>query len=253
MSTPIIDIKGLSVSYDRKRVLSNIFLKIESGKTYGLIGPNGAGKSTLFKSILGLIEPNTGTITIDKSTIPNTHKRIAYVPQKDDIDWDFPATVRDVVAMGRYPHKKLFQRLNKEDKKITEEAMEELGITELSERQIGALSGGQQQRVFIARSICQRAQIFLMDEPFVGVDMTTEHKIVEIMKDLAGQGKTIMVVHHDLATADDYFDKVILLNQRLIAYGDVAEVFTRDNIARTYAPQMKILQEVGLIDERTKA
>ena len=130
--------------------------------------------------------------------------------------------------------------------------MELLGIEELADRQIGALSGGQQQRVFIARSICQQAEIFLMDEPFVGVDMMTEHKIVEIMKDLALQDKTIMVVHHDLATADDYFDKVILLNQRLIAYGDVDEVFTRENIAKTYAPQMKILQDVGLIDDRNK-
>jgi len=252
MSIPVIDIKGLSVSYDRKRVLSNIFLKIERGKTYGLIGPNGAGKSTLFKSILGLIEPNTGTITIDDKTIENNHRRIAYVPQKDDIDWDFPATVRDVVMMGRYPHKKLFQRMTKEDKKITNDAMELLGIIELANRQIGALSGGQQQRVFIARSICQQAEIFLMDEPFVGVDMMTEHKIVEIMKDLALKDKTIMVVHHDLATADDYFDKVILLNQRLITYGDVDKVFTRENIARTYAPQMKILQDVGLIDDRNK-
>ncbi len=252
MTAPIIDIKGLSVSYDRKRVLSNIFLKIERGKTYGLIGPNGAGKSTLFKSILGLIEPNTGTITIDNHTGQNTHKRIAYVPQKDDIDWDFPATVRDVVLMGRYPHKKLFQRMSNDDRRITMEAMELLGISELADRQIGALSGGQQQRVFIARSICQEAEIFLMDEPFVGVDMMTEHKIVEIMKDLATHNKTIMVVHHDLATADDYFDKVILLNQRLIGYGDVEEIFTRENIARTYAPQMKILQDVGLIDDRNK-
>lgn len=252
MKAPIIDIKGLSVSYDRKRVLSNIFLKIERGKTYGLIGPNGAGKSTLFKSMLGLIEPNAGSITIDDKSIESTHRRIAYVPQKDDIDWDFPATVKDVVMMGRYPHKKLFQRMSKADIAITHDAMELLGIEELADRQIGALSGGQQQRVFIARSICQQAEIFLMDEPFVGVDMMTEHKIVEIMKDLALQDKTIMVVHHDLATADDYFDKVILLNQRLIAYGDVDEVFTRENIAKTYAPQMKILQDVGLINDRNK-
>lgn len=252
MNKLIIDIKGLSVSYDRKRVLSNIFLKIESGYTYGLIGPNGAGKSTLFKSILGLIEPNSGEIKIKNQEISEVLKSIAYVPQKDDVDWDFPATVRDVVTMGRYPHKKLLQRLDKNDKRITDEALEQLGISDLAERQIGTLSGGQQQRVFIARSICQEAEIFLMDEPFVGVDMTTEHKIVEIMKDLAAEGKTIMVVHHDLSTADDYFDKVILLNQRLLAYGDTTEVFTRENIARTYAPQMKILQDIGLIDERNR-
>ncbi len=252
MNEVMINIKGLSVSYDRKRVLSNVFLKVESGYTYGLIGPNGAGKSTLFKSILGLIDPNSGDITVNGAAIDESLKKIAYIPQKDDVDWDFPATVRDVVTMGRYPHKKLLQRMNKEDKRITDESLEQLGIADLANRQIGTLSGGQQQRVFIARAICQEAEIFLMDEPFVGVDMTTEHKIVEIMKDLAKEGKTIMVVHHDLATADDYFDKVILLNQRLIAYGDTAEVFTRENIALTYAPQMKILQDIGLIDERNR-
>ncbi len=252
MNEVMINIKGLSVSYDRKRVLSNVFLKVESGYTYGLIGPNGAGKSTLFKSILGLIDPNSGDITVNGAAIDESLKKIAYIPQKDDVDWDFPATVRDVVTMGRYPHKKLLQRMNKEDKRITDESLEQLGIADLANRQIGTLSGGQQQRVFIARAICQEAEIFLMDEPFVGVDMTTEHKIVEIMKDLAKEGKTIMVVHHDLATADDYFDKVILLNQRLIAYGDTTEVFTRENIALTYAPQMKILQDIGLIDERNR-
>ena len=199
-----------------------------------------------------MIKPNSGEIKIKNQEISEVLKSIAYVPQKDDVDWDFPATVRDVVTMGRYPHKKLLQRLDKNDRRITDEALEQLGISDLSERQIGTLSGGQQQRVFIARSICQEAEIFLMDEPFVGVDMTTEHKIVEIMKDLATQGKTIMVVHHDLSTADDYFDKVILLNQRLLAYGDTDEVFTRENIARTYAPQMKILQDIGLIDERNR-
>lgn len=247
-----IKINGLSVSYDRKRVLSNIFLEIESGSIYGLIGPNGAGKSTLFKSILGIIDPNSGDISIKGQDISEVRKFIAYVPQKDDVDWDFPATVRDVVMMGRYPHKKLLQRLNKEDQDITNDAMEQLGILDLANRQIGELSGGQQQRVFIARSVCQEAEIFLMDEPFVGVDMTTEHKIIEIMRELAKEGKTIMVVHHDLSTADDYFDKVVLLNQRLIASGDTAKIFTRENIARTYAPQMKILQDIGLIDERNR-
>ena len=247
-----IEIKGLSVSYERKRVLSNIYLTIESGYTYGLIGPNGAGKSTLFKSLLGIIDPNAGEIEIYEKEIEDVRKLIAYVPQKDDIDWDFPATVKDIVMMGRYPHKKLLEKLSKRDHQICDDALEQLGIAELSNRQIGALSGGQQQRVFIARSICQEAEIFLMDEPFVGVDMTTEHKIVEIMKDLAVKGKTIVVVHHDLSTVDDYFDRVILLNQRLIGYGNTAEIFTRKNIALTYASQMKILQDIGLIDAKNR-
>lgn len=252
MKSISIDIKGLSVSYDRKRVLSNIFLQVENGYTYGLVGPNGAGKSTLFKAILGIIKPNSGVIKVMERDVSELRKSIAYVPQKDDVDWDFPATVRDVVLMGRYPHKKLLSRINDEDRKITDNALEQLGIMDLADRQIGALSGGQQQRVFIARAVCQQADIFLMDEPFVGVDMTTEHKIVEIMKELARLGKTILVVHHDLGTVDDYFDRVILLNQRLIAYGDTATVFTRENIGMTYAPQMKILQDIGLIDARNR-
>ena len=245
----VISIKGLSVSYDRKRVLSNIYMELVSGSIYGVIGPNGAGKSTLFKSILSIIPTNSGDIKVFGQDVEKVRKRIAYIPQKDDVDWNFPAMVRDIVMMGRYPHKKILQRLNKEDHRITDEAMEKLGILDLADRQIGALSGGQQQRVFIARALCQGADLFFMDEPFVGVDMLTEHKIIEIMRELAAIGKTILVVHHDLSTADDYFDKVILLNQRLITYGDTEEVFTKQNISLTYAPQMKILQDIGLIDE----
>jgi len=249
----VISVKDLSVSYDRKRVLSNIFLEIREGNVYGVIGPNGAGKSTLFKAILGIIDINSGQIKVFNQDIEKVRKRIAYIPQKDEVDWGFPATVKDIVLMGRYPHKKLLQRLNKNDLNIAQEAMEKVGITNLSDRQIGALSGGQQQRVFIARALCQEAELFFMDEPFVGVDMLTEHKIVEIMKELSHEKKTILVVHHDLSTADEYFDQVILLNQRLIAYGKTESTFTKPNIGKTYAPQSKILQELGLIDEEQKA
>lgn len=248
MTDSTISIKGLSVSYDRKRVLSNIFLDIHPGRIHGLIGPNGAGKSTLFKAILGIIEPNTGRILIDGKRIIENRKRIAYVPQKDEVDWTFPATVIDIVLMGRYPHKRFFQRIVKADRDIAFESLQTLGIENLKDRQIGALSGGQQQRVFLARALCQQADIFLLDEPFVGVDMTTEHKIIEILKSISKQDKTILVVHHDLASADDYFDRIILLNQRLIAEGPTEEVFTRENIAKTYAPQLKILQEIGLLE-----
>lgn len=251
--TQVISVKDLSVSYDRKRVLSNIFLEIEGGNVYGVIGPNGAGKSTLFKAILGIIDINSGSIQVFEKDIDKVRKRIAYIPQKDEVDWGFPATVKDIVLMGRYPHKKLLQRLNKNDHAIANEAMEKLGIIDLSNRQIGALSGGQQQRVFIARALAQEAELFFMDEPFVGVDMLTEHKIVEIMKELAAENKTTLVVHHDLSTADDYFDQVILLNQRLIAYGDTQQTFTKANIGKTYAPQSKILQDIGLIDEEQKS
>ncbi len=245
-----IRVDGLSVSYNRKRVLSNIYLNVESGFVYGVIGPNGAGKSTLFKSILGLLEPNAGDIEVLGKEIEDVRQKVAYVPQKDDVDWQFPATVFDIVSMGRYPFKSLFDRLNQEDKAIAMESMELVGITHLKDRQIGALSGGQQQRVFIARALCQQAEIFLLDEPFVGIDITTEETIIRILKDLASRGKTLLVVHHDLATVDDYFHKVILLNQRLLAYGDTDTIFTQENVAKTYGAQLTLLHKAGMVDNK---
>lgn len=247
MSTNAITVKGLSVSYERKVVLSNIYMDIEQGYLYGIIGPNGAGKSTLFKALLGLIQPNAGEILIEGAPIKSKRKKIVYVPQKSDVDWSFPATVLDVVLMGRYPHKKLFQRLDSQDHEMAMDALREMGIENLAQRQIGELSGGQQQRVFLARAICQQADIFLLDEPFVGVDMTTEEKIIQLLKKLATEGKTLLVVHHDLSTVRDYFDKVILLNQRLIAYGDTHQTFTEENVAQTYGGQLPILHQTGMI------
>ena len=243
-----IEIKGLSVSYEKKRVLTNIFLTLDAGKIHGVVGPNGAGKSTLFKSILGLLEINTGSILINGKDIKSQRKEVVYVPQKNDVDWNFPATVFDIVLMGRYPHKKVFSRISKEDKKIAMSALEETGMTHFKNRQIGELSGGQQQRVFLARALCQRAEIFLLDEPFVGVDMTTEERIIEILKNLADAGKTLLVVHHDLSTVVNYFDKVILLNQRLIAYGDTDTTFTPENITKAYGGQLPILHKTGMVE-----
>jgi len=241
-----IEVRGLSVSYEKKRVLTNIFLNVEAGNVYGVIGPNGAGKSTLFKSILGLIDINAGDINILGNDISEVRKRVAYVPQKDDVDWSFPATVMDVVMQGRYPHKKLLQRLDKDDKEIAMQALKDIDITDLADRQIGQLSGGQQQRVFIARALCQQAEIFFLDEPFVGVDNLTEEKIISLLKALADNGKTLLVVHHDLSTVEQYFDKVILLNQRLIAYGDTSTTFTKENMAKCYGPQLSILHKTGM-------
>jgi ABC-type Mn2+/Zn2+ transport system ATPase subunit len=242
MSTSI-DIKGVSVSYGRKRALTNIYLKLEPGNIYGVIGPNGAGKSTLFKAMLELTEISSGSIEFMGQSIKDIRKKIAYVPQRDEVDWQFPATVYDIVLMGRYPYKKIFQRLNSADHLIADKALQEIGIEDLKNRQIGALSGGQQQRVFIARALCQQADIFMLDEPFVGVDMTTEEKIIQILKSLAAEGKTLLVVHHDLSTIDQYFDKIILLNQRLVAYGDTKTTFTPENISKAYGPQLTILQK----------
>lgn len=242
-----ISIKGLSVSYDKKIVLTNIFLELEPGNVYGVIGPNGAGKSTLFKAILGLVDLNAGQITVDGQPIAEQRKNIVYVPQKDDVDWDFPATVMDIVLMGRYPHKKLLQRLDKQDKEAALAALREVGIEHLKDRQIGELSGGQQQRVFLARALCQGAGVLMLDEPFVGVDITTEEKIIGILRKLANEGKLLMVVHHDLSTVRSYFDKVILINQRLIASGDTDATFTDENIGKAYGGQLPILQKTGMV------
>ena len=241
-----IEVKGLSVSYDRKRVLINIYLDVERGGLYGVIGQNGAGKSTLFKAILGLVDTNAGEITIDGKPIETVRKNVVYVPQKSEVDWNFPATVMDIVLMGRYPHKSVLQRINANDRKIATEAMEEMGIKSLMNRQIGELSGGQQQRVFLARALCQQAEILLLDEPFVGVDITTEESIIQKLKQLSKAGKTIMVIHHDLSTVPTYFEKVVLINQRLVGVGNTAQVFTKENIARAYTGQLPILHRTDL-------
>lgn len=248
-SQAVINVNGLSVSYDRKRVLTNIFLDLIPGQLYGVIGPNGAGKSTLFKAMLDLIEVNAGQTTFSGKPIQEMRKEVVYVPQRDDVDWTFPATVKDIVLMGRYPHKGLLQRMDKEDLNEAERAMKLVGISHLTGRQIGALSGGQQQRVFLARALCQGADIFFLDEPFVGVDITTEDRIIQILKALSSEGKTILVVHHDLNTVKEYFDQVILLNQRLIAYGPTEETFTEENIAKAYSSQLAILHKTGMIDK----
>lgn len=240
MSSPIL-IKGLSVSYDRKRVLSNVYLNIEEGKLIGVLGPNGAGKSTLFKSILGLINNINGSVEIFGKDIRDSRKRIAYVPQRDEVDWTFPATVRDIVLMGRFPEKTLWQRMGPSDHQIANEAMKELSILEFADRQIGALSGGQQQRVFLARALCQEADILMLDEPFVGVDIITEEHIIRVLRKLSQEGKTLLVVHHDLTSVRAYFDQVILLNQRIIAYGDTATTFIDANISKTYGAQHHIM------------
>lgn len=242
-----ISIHGLSVSYEKKIVLTNIFLEIEPGQVYGVIGPNGAGKSTLFKAVLGLVDTNAGRVLVNGQPIEAQRKNVVYVPQKDDVDWQFPATVMDVVLMGRYPHVKLFQRIGQRDRAVALAAMREIGIENLKNRQIGELSGGQQQRVFLARALCQGAAIFLLDEPFVGVDITTEERIIALLKKLASEGKTLLVVHHDLSTVPSYFDQVVLLNQRLIASGDTATTFTEENIAKAYGGQLPILQKTGMV------
>ncbi|ATV71514.1 peptide transporter [Fusobacterium pseudoperiodonticum] len=222
-----IEIKNLTVAYGENIALEDLNLNIEVGSLMALVGPNGAGKSTLIKTILKFLKQITGEIKINAKTL-------AYVPQRNSVDWDFPTTLFDVVEMGCYGRVGLFKRVNKEEKQKVLKAIEQVGMLEFKDRQISELSGGQQQRAFIARALVQEADIYLMDEPFQGVDSTTEKSIVEILKQLKAEGKTIIVVHHDLQTVPTYFESVALINKAVIVSGKVSEVFTQENIDVTY-------------------
>lgn len=222
-----IEIKNLTVAYGENIALEDLNLNIEVGSLMALVGPNGAGKSTLIKTILKFLKQITGEIKINAKTL-------AYVPQRNSVDWDFPTTLFDVVEMGCYGRVGLFKRVSKEEKQKVLKAIEQVGMLEFKDRQISELSGGQQQRAFIARALVQEADIYLMDEPFQGVDSTTEKSIVEILKQLKAEGKTIIVVHHDLQTVATYFESVALINKAVIVSGKVSEVFTQENIDVTY-------------------
>lgn len=222
-----IEIKNLTVAYGENIALEDFNLDIEIGSLMALVGPNGAGKSTLIKTILKFLKQITGEIKISK-------KSLAYVPQRNSVDWDFPTTLFDVVEMGCYGRVGLFKRVNKEEKVKVLKAIEQVGMLDFKDRQISELSGGQQQRTFIARALVQEADIYLMDEPFQGVDSTTEKSIVDILKKLKSDGKTLLVVHHDLQTVPTYFESVTFINKTVIVTGKVKEVFTQENIDKTY-------------------
>ena len=235
----VIEIKKLVVAYDEdKPVLDNFNLGIEKGKMTAFVGPNGAGKSTLIKVILEFVKPITGSITINGKKYAQEKKKIAYVPQRGSVDWDFPTTLYDVVEMGSYGRVGFLKRVPKSEKKRVMEAIEKVDMIEYIDRQISQLSGGQQQRVFIARALVQDAEIYLLDEPFQGIDKKTEGSIVKILKGLREEGKTVIVVHHDLQTVPEYFDEVVLINRKVIASGKVNEVFTKENIDETYKKSM---------------
>ena len=222
-----IEIRNLTVAYGENIALENLNLDIEAGSLMALVGPNGAGKSTLIKTILKFLKQITGEIKINGKTL-------AYVPQRNSVDWDFPTTLFDVVEMGCYGRVGLFKRVSKEEKQKVLKAIEQVGMLDFKDRQISELSGGQQQRAFIARALVQEADIYLMDEPFQGVDSTTEKSIVDILKKLKSEGKTILVVHHDLQTVPTYFESVTFINKSVIASGKIKEVFTQENIDMAY-------------------
>ena len=222
-----IEIRNLTVAYGENIALENLNLDVEAGSLMALVGPNGAGKSTLIKTILKFLKQVIGEIKINGKTL-------AYVPQRNSVDWDFPTTLFDVVEMGCYGRVGLFKRVNKEEKQKVLKAIEQVGMLDFKDRQISELSGGQQQRAFIARALVQEADIYLMDEPFQGVDSTTEKSIVDILKKLKSDGKTLIVVHHDLQTVPTYFETVTFINKSVITSGKVKEVFTQKNIDIAY-------------------
>ncbi|NPC94159.1 metal ABC transporter ATP-binding protein [Bacillus sp. WMMC1349] len=239
---PAITVKDLYVSYHGSEALHNINFSIDQGKMYGIIGPNGAGKSTLLKAVLELIPRDKGEIRLLEKPLKEIRKKIAYVPQRNDIDWTFPINVLDTVILGTYPELGLLRRPKKHHKDWAFHCLEKVGMESFYKRQIGELSGGQQQRIFLARALAQKAELFCLDEPFVGIDVTSEEMIVAILQELRNQGKTILVVHHDLSKADSYFNELMLLNKELIQIGSVSDVLKPDVMMKAYESQLPFLQ-----------
>ncbi|MDO4794803.1 MAG: metal ABC transporter ATP-binding protein [Brachymonas sp.] len=236
-----VKVHDLTVAYDHKPVLWDIDLIIPRGQLVAIVGPNGAGKTTLIKAMLGLIKPVSGAVRFEGQARGWPKNRVAYVPQSESVDWDFPATVLDVVMMGRYGHLGWFKRPGRAQEALALDALQRVGMADYARRQISQLSGGQQQRVFLARALVQQADIYFLDEPFKGVDAQTEKTIVGLLKDLRAQGKTLVVVHHDLQTVADYFDWVTLINLRVVANGPVQEAFTAQNLGLLYGcPPMQL-------------
>ena len=234
MDDTIITIKDLNVAYQDKPALWHINLDISKNSRTAIVGPNGAGKSTMIKTMMKLIRPVSGRIEIDGRTDKGILKNIAYVPQKGEVNWDFPATVLDVVLMGRYVHKGWIKRPRKKDREIALEALKTMKMEAFRDRQISELSGGQRQRAFLARAIAQDADIYVMDEPLQGIDITTENLIMDVIRKLQAEGKTFIIVHHQLNTVKEYFDHVVIMNKTIIADGPTDAVFTGENIEKAY-------------------
>ncbi|MNI39400.1 High-affinity zinc uptake system ATP-binding protein ZnuC [compost metagenome] len=245
METNPLEVTKLTVAYQKKPVLSSVSFAIPAGKLIGVLGPNGAGKSTLLKAVLGLLPKVEGDVSIYGRPYHEQRKIVGYVPQRESVDWDFPTNALDVVMMGRYGHLGWFRRPGSKEREIAMECLAKVGMADYAGRQISQLSGGQQQRVFLARALAQNAQLYFMDEPFAGVDATTEKAIISLLHELKEQGKTVLVVHHDLSTVKEYFDHVLLLNGELVAAGPTEETFTSDNLQKTYGGRIAMLQDFG--------
>lgn len=240
---PALSVNQLTVNYGKTPVLWDISITVPQGVLIGIIGPNGAGKSTFVKAALGLVKPIAGKLDFFGRPLKKVRQRVAYVPQRESVDWEFPVTVRDLVMMGRYGRLGLWRRPREADWAAVDEYLEIVGMSGYANRQINQLSGGQQQRVFIARALLQEADLYFMDEPFAGIDMASETVIVQLLQQLRTKGKTVFVVHHDLNTVERYFDWTMLLNMRLIACGPVTEVYNPQNLNKTYGKSYALFDE----------
>jgi len=229
-----VAVRDLTVAYRETPVLWDIDLTIPEGKLVAIVGPNGAGKSTLIKTVLNLVPPTSGTISVFGKPYEQQRKLVGYVPQRGSVDWDFPTNAVDVVQMGLYGQLGWIRRPGRKERQIAIECLDKVGMADFAQRQISQLSGGQQQRVFLARALAQDAQVYFMDEPFAGVDATTERAIIDVLRELRSRGRTLVVVHHDLETVREYFDWLILLNVRVVADGPVETTFTLPNLQAAY-------------------
>lgn len=245
MSDLPLHIESLNVSYHRKLVLWDVGMEIQPGRTTAIVGPNGAGKSTLLKAALGLIPVSSGVISFFGSPLRKCRSRVAYVPQRESVDWDFPVNARDVVAMGLYRRIGWCLPVRSIHRRMADEALADVGMADFARRQISELSGGQQQRVFLARALAQKADLYLMDEPFASVDAATEKAILGVLERIKASGGTVVCVHHDLETIAGYFDDAILLNMRVVAQGPVREIMTPENLRKTYGARLSLLDEVA--------
>ncbi|MEX2187814.1 MAG: metal ABC transporter ATP-binding protein [Pirellulales bacterium] len=241
----ILDIHDMTVAYHRRPVLWDVDLVLEEPRLVGVLGPNGAGKSTLIKAVLGLAPMAHGSVHVFDEPVEKVRRRIGYVPQRESVDWDFPVNVLDVVAMGTYGRLGWCRRPGAAERQLARECLAKVGMEDFERRQIGQLSGGQQQRTFLARALAQQADLYFMDEPMAGVDAATEHAIFTLLAELRSAGKTVIVVHHDLRTVEQYFDYVVLLNMRVVAAGPTAEAFTNDNLRRAYGGRLSMLEAAG--------
>lgn len=240
-----VSVHDMTVAYHRRPVLWDVDFDAPEGRLIGIMGPNGAGKSTLIKAILDLVPRASGRVLIYGKPYRRQRRLVAYVPQRESVDWDFPVSALDVVTMGLYGQIGWFRPVSREHKQSAMAAMERVGMADYARRQISHLSGGQQQRVFLARALVQDARVCFMDEPFAGVDAATEKAIVQVLRDLRSAGKTVLVVHHDLQTVREYFDHVILINMRIVTHGPTQEVFTEENLQKTYGGRLTLLDQAA--------